>query len=865
MATDATLDEKISPMMLQWHECKKKSEGALLLFRLGDFYEAFYADAVTLAKELELTLTKRQEIPMAGVPFHTSESYIDKLVGKGYRVAVAEQVEDPKQVKGIVKREVVRIVTPGTLVNSSLLSEKSNNFIACISHFNHTLGLSVLDLTTAEFKVLEFETFSSLSDELIRLRPKELLVSEKTAAQYELPLKDLYNQISCSGSIREQWHFDPELTVNFLISHFQVLSLDSFGMQGMDAALHAAGSLLAYVKDDLNGSIGHIQTLKKEKLGKYMCLDGVSLRHLEILQSLHDGETESSLLHLLDQTKTPMGARLLKNRLTHPLLSVEDIKKRQEAVSFFLSFSRFKEFIQCLSEIKDLERLIMKVETGFASPRDLLGLKISLSRAPTLFSLLEAASSPLISEPAKKLCDVSEITQKIRCALSDEPPFRLSDGNVIKQGFNPELDELRSICAHNHQWIADYQNTLREETQIKTLKIGFTKAFGYYIEVSRGQAEKMPSSFQRRQTLLNAERFITPELKEYEHKVLSAEDKIASLESCLFHELRLSVAAYGTVIREIAKAIAEIDYLSSLATVALKHNYVCPVIDEGSIFHIEGGRHPVIESTLQSDSFIPNDTFLDSGDNRLFVITGPNMAGKSTFIRQVALIAILAQIGSFVPAKKAHIGLIDKVFTRIGASDNRAKGQSTFMVEMTETANILHGATDRSLVILDEIGRGTGTYDGISIAWAVAEYLLTTPGKQAKTLFATHYCELTRLEGKIPGAINYNAAVHESDKDIVFLRKIVRGGTDKSYGIHVAKLAGLPASLLKNAKEMLVSLEKGKPDKKKVSAKELQLSLFEPAAPEKNPLIEKLKNLDLNTLSPMEALNLLFDWKKQLL
>jgi DNA mismatch repair protein MutS len=865
MATDATLDEKISPMMLQWHECKKKSEGALLLFRLGDFYEAFYADAVTLAKELELTLTKRQETPMAGIPFHTSEGYIDKLVGKGYRVAVAEQVEDPKLVKGIVKREVVRIVTPGTLINSSLLSEKSNNFIACLSHFNHTLGLSVLDLTTAEFKVLEFETFSALSDELLRLSPKELLISEKTAAQYEYPIKSLQNQISCLASIRDQWHFDPELTVKFLISHFQVLSLDSFGIQGMDAALHAAGSLLAYVKDDLNGSISHIQTLKKERPGKYMCLDGVSLRHLEILQSLHDGERESSLLHLLDQTQTPMGARLLKNWLTHPLLSVDDIKKRQEAISFFLSFSGFKDLVQCLSQIKDLERLIMKVETGFANPRDLLGLKISLSEAPTLLSLLKATSSPLVSDLTKKLCDVSEITQKIHSALSDEPPFRLSDGNVIKEGFSLELDELRRISGHDHQWIADYQNTLREETQIKTLKVGFTKAFGYYIEVSRGQAEKMPSSFQRRQTLLNAERFITPELKEYEHKVLSAEDKIASLESFLFHELRLSVAMYGTVIREIATAIAEIDCLSSLATVALKHDYVCPIIDEGSIFHVEGGRHPVIESTLHCDSFIPNDTFLDSGDNRLFVITGPNMAGKSTFIRQVALIAILAQIGSFVPAKKAHIGIVDKVFTRIGASDNLAKGQSTFMVEMTETANILQGATDRSLVILDEIGRGTSTYDGISIAWAVAEYLLTTPGKQAKTLFATHYCELTRLEGKIPGAINYNVAVHESDKDIVFLRKIVRGGTDKSYGIHVAKLAGLPASLLKNAKEMLVSLEKGKTDKKKVSAKEVQLSLFEPAAPQKHPLVEKLKDLDLNTLSPMDALNLLFELKKQLL
>ncbi len=865
MASDSSVDEKISPMMMQWHECKKKSEGALLLFRLGDFYEAFYADAVALAKELDLTLTKRQEIPMAGIPFHTSEAYVDKLVGKGYRVAIAEQIEDPKQVKGLVKREIVRIVTPGTLINSTLLSEKSNNFIACLSLFNHILGLSVLDLTTAEFKVLEFETFSSLADELIRLSPKELLVSEKAMTAHTEALKDLQNQISCSLLVREQWHFDPELTVNFLISHFQVLSLDGFGMQGMDAALHAAGSLLTFVKDELNVSINHIQTLHKERLGKYMCLDGVSLRHLEILESLHDNQDNSSLLHLLDQTKTPMGARLLKNWLTHPLLSVEDIKQRQDAIAFYLLFSNLKDLTRSLSEIRDLERLIMKVETGFASPKDLLGLKISLNEAPVLLSLLENTSSSLLKTLTQNLCDVTEITQKIQEALSDEPPFRLSDGNVIKQGFNAELDELRKICGHDHKWIADYQNTLREETQIRTLKVGFTKAFGYYIEVSRGQAGKMPDSFQRRQTLLNAERFITPELKEYEHKVLSAEDKISSLESQLFHQLRIEIATHANVIRAIASAIGQIDCLLSLADTASKHGYVCPIVDEGSIFHVEGGRHPVIEAALRSDSFIPNDTFLDSKDNRLFVITGPNMAGKSTFIRQVALIAILAQIGSFVPAKKAHIGVIDKVFTRIGASDNLSKGQSTFMVEMTETASILHNATDRSLVILDEIGRGTSTYDGISIAWAVAEYLLTTTGKQAKTLFATHYCELTQLEGKIPGAINYNVAVHESEKGITFLRKIVRGGTDKSYGIHVAKLAGLPPSLLKKAEGMLKTLEKGKGEKKEKPISELQLSFFSQASPpQDHALLKRLKELDVNELSPMEALKTLFEWKKQL-
>jgi len=853
--------------MMQWQECKKKSEGALLLFRLGDFYEAFYADAATLANELGVTLTKRQGTPMAGVPFHASDSYIDKLVGKGHRVAIAEQIEDPKLVKGIVKRDVVRIITPGTLINSSLLSEKSNNFIACLSLFNQTLGLSILDVTTAEFKVLEFETFGAFSDELSRLKPKELLVSEKTMKIHEEALKELQSSLSFSLALREQWHFDPEQTLNFLTSHFKVLSLEGFGMHGMDAAIHAAGSLLTYVKDELSVCIDHIQTVHKETSGKYMSLDSVSLRHLEILDSLHEKQNQNTLLSLIDHTKTPMGARLIKNWLTHPLLCVQEIQKRQNAITSFLSFSKTKDLAESLSHVKDLERLIMKVETGFANPKDLLGLKLSLNEAPIVLDLLKETPSPLLKELTQKLSDVSSITGKIDKVLSDDPPFRLSDGNVIKEGFNEELDELKLLCGHDHRWIAEYQNSLRDETQIKTLKVGFTKAFGYYIEVSRGQADKMPSSFQRRQTLLNSERFITPELKEYEHKVLSAEDKIATIEARLFQELKLEIAVYGKVIRNIAHAIAQIDSLLSLAQAAIQNDYCCPLVDEGTLFHIEGGRHPVIEASLRTGSFIPNDTFLDSNTNRLFVITGPNMSGKSTFIRQVALIAILAQIGSFVPAKKAHIGIIDKVFTRIGASDNLTKGQSTFMVEMTETANILHNVTDRSLVILDEIGRGTSTYDGISIAWAVAEYLLTTKGKQAKTLFATHYCELTQLEEKIPGAVNYNVDVHESNKDIVFLRKIVRGGTDKSYGIHVAKLAGLPFSLLNKAQDMLKNLERRsqkkdqKADKKTV---EDQLSLFPTLSPLDEKVLNDLKALDLNKTTPIEALQLLYNWKKEI-
>lgn len=861
MTLDTLLEEKTSPMMMQWHACKKQAENSILLFRLGDFYESFYADASILAKELELTLTKRQEIPMAGIPFHTSEAYIDKLVGKGYRVAIAEQIEDPKQVKGLVKREVVRIVTPGTLINSSLLSEKSNNFIASLSLLNHVIGLSLLDLTTAEFKVFEFEHFSSLMDELIRLSPKELLVSEKIAKTYKDSLDELKRQISFSLILKEDWVFEHENAYHFLTRHFQVLSLDGFALRGMPAAINAAGALLSYVKDSLNVSIDHIQTIQKESASQYMCLDSTSLKHLEILESLYEKQSQSTLLHLLDKTKTPMGARLLKFWITHPLLCLESIVKRQDAIEFFTTFPGLTDLKKALKEIKDLERLIMKVETGFAGPKDLFGLKLSLDETPTLLSLLKDSSSTLLQELLLKLADVSEIRTRIQATLQNEPPFRLSDGQVIRSGFNQALDELRLISGSDHSWIAEYQSKLREETQIKTLKVSYTKAFGYYIEVSRGQAEKMPSTFQRRQTLLNTERFITPELKEYEYKVLSAEEKITALEATLFQDLRKEIASYGKVIREIATSIAQIDCLSSLAEIALEFSYVRPLIDEGSVFQIQAGRHPVIEASLISDNFIPNDTFLDSSNNRLFVITGPNMAGKSTFIRQVALIAILGQMGSFVPATRAHLGILDKVFTRIGASDNLSRGQSTFMVEMTETASILHNATDRSLVILDEIGRGTSTYDGISIAWAVAEYLLTTEGKKAKTLFATHYYELTELEGKIPGAINYNVAVHESEKGIVFLRKIVKGGTDKSYGIHVAKLAGLPSFVLKKAQEMLKNLEKKGPVQKIVK-KEEQLSLFTPLSPSERSTLEELRSLNINSITPLEALTRISEWKK---
>jgi DNA mismatch repair protein MutS len=852
-------DEKISPMMLQWHTCKKKAKEAILLFRLGDFYEAFYQDAKIIAKELDLTLTKRQDTPMAGIPFHTTEAYIDKLVSKGYHVAIAEQMEDAKEVKGLVKRDIVRIITPGTVIQSSLLSEKRNNFLASVCILNQTFGLALLDLTTAECKVMEFESISSLLDEIIRLKPKEVLLTEKSFSTYKLEWQELKQEINLSITMREEWHFSHQCAVDLLTRHFGVQSLDGFGLQGMVSAINAMGSLFSYVTEELSLSLNHIHSLQKEQSSQYMSLDTATLRHLEILENTQ--EPSCTLLDHLDKTLTPMGGRLLKHWVCHPLLSLESIHARQDAVEFFIGFPDLESLKESLGNIRDIERLIMRIDTGFATPKDLLSLRLSLQQIPHIMRILSDTPCFLLQEKAKELKDVSFLTQKLESALQEQLPLRLSDGNIIQEGFNKELDELRALCKDSQTWIANYQTTLREETKIKTLKVGYTKAFGYFIEVSRGQSEKMPSSFQRRQTLVNAERFITEELKEYEHKVLSAEERISGIETALFHDLCKEVSLQGKVLRSMASAIAHIDCLLSLAEVSSEYRYIKPILDEERVFHIEAGRHPIVEAKLRTSTFIANDTFLDDKERQLFIITGPNMAGKSTFIRQVALISILAQIGCFVPAKKAHIGLIDKVFSRIGASDNLARGHSTFMVEMMETAHILHNATDRSLVILDEIGRGTSTYDGISLAWAIAEYLLTTPGKKAKTLFATHYYELTQMEGKIFGAINYNVAVHESAKGIVFLHKIVQGGTDKSYGIHVARLAGLPSLVLQKAQEMLKTLEKNTPMKgKPLIKKEEQLSFFTVS----DPILEEIRSLQIDHITPIEALQKLLAWKKSL-
>ncbi len=814
--------------MIQWNACKKVAGDALLLFRMGDFYEAFYEDAALIARELDLTLTSRQEIPMSGVPYHTSEAYIDKLVSRGYRVAVAEQTSDPKESKGLVKREVVRVVTPGTVINSSLLSDKANNFFASLTQVGSIYGLAFLDLTTADFRVCEFEHEQDLLNEIYRLHPAEFLTSKKFSNKHREIFEEVRHSYQYLLNVEEDWKFDHQICCEFLASHFRVLTLDGFGLKGMTAGINAAGALLGYLKDILCLPVDHIQEIQPYSTSHFMTLDRMTQRNLELTRSQADGSRRNTLLGILDHTCTPMGGRLIHHWTKQPLLDSNAIKARHDTLDAFIKKNWvLDKFRTLLNPVKDIERLMMKINSNYATPRDLVALRFSLEPMEHLKGvLLELTQdSALIQQNASKLHSLPEMTGLIANALVDEPPLRLSDGNIFRDGFHKELDELREISRDSKTWLAKYQSQLKEESGIKTLKVGYTKMFGYYIEVSKGQSENVPETFQRRQTLINAERYITPELKEYEQKVLTAEEKINALESELFNSIRQEIAKFSGEVLTIAQALAKLDCLQSLAEAARRFDYSRPIIDESQKLEICQGRHPVIEAVHVGGKFVPNDTLLDDQDNRLLLITGPNMAGKSTYIRQVALIAIMAQMGSFVPAKSAHIGLIDKVFTRIGASDDLARGQSTFMVEMTETANILNNATSRSLVILDEIGRGTSTYDGISIAWSVAEYLLTTEGKMAKTLFATHYWELTKLEEKVPGAVNYNVAVHESNEDIIFLRKIVRGGTDKSYGIHVGRLAGLPLHVIERANEILLHLEENANRK----------SAFEPSKPKSRP------------------------------
>ena len=800
--------EKLTPMMVQWHACKKDAGSALLFFRLGDFYELFHDDAVVAAKELNLTLTKRQEVPMAGVPAHTCEAYVDKLIKKGYCVAIAEQTEDPQNGKGIVNREVIRILSPGSLMTSSLIAEDANNYFASVTQVGGIIGLSFLDLTTGEFRAIELQEERQILSELYRLRPAEILTSKRFREKCDHLFREISLSYNVMFTVLEDWKFDHQLTYNTLVDLLKVKSLDGFGLKGMVAAVNASGALLAHLRDTLCQTLDQITEIQTYSTDEFMVLDMMTQRNLELTDSLYEGGKKNTLLSVLDKTATPMGARLLRRWIKQPLLDISAIEARQEAIASLITAPDKLENLQkALEQIRDMERLMTRITSNIGSPRDLVALRFSLAALPMIKELLQGLHAHMLISIERELDPLPELCSLMAAALVDEPPLRVSDGQVIRLGYHEELDELRSLSTDSKNWIANYQTELRETLGIKTLKVGFNRMFGYFIEVSRQQSEKMPDTFLRRQTLVNGERYISPELKDYETKVLTAEDKISRLELELFHAVRHQAAAFNLQVCQMARQLATLDVLISLSAVAITNRYTRPDVDKSELLIIKEGRHPIVESVHTQEPFISNDTFLNGDDQKMYLITGPNMAGKSTFIRQVALITIMAQMGSFVPASYVHLGVIDKVFTRIGANDDLARGQSTFMVEMTETANILNNVTNRSLVILDEIGRGTSTYDGISIAWAVAEYLLTAENKTPKTLFATHYWELTKLEGKIPGAVNYNVAVSETHEGIIFLRKIIRGGTDKSYGIHVAKLAGLPLWVIQRSQELLSHLE----------------------------------------------------------
>lgn len=810
--------------MLQWKQCKDQAGSALLLFRLGDFYEAFYEDAQVIAKELGLTLTHRQGIPMCGVPWHTTEGYVDSLVEAGFRVAIAEQVEGDKNGpgKGLMSRMISRIVSPGTgglTAPTSTEGRGTHTFFAAITrekeHYGLVYGLALLDIQTAQFLLFESSNKAAFINTILRYAPKELFIPHHFITLEPELMHELDYALRPRIEEDRSFRFDRERTggLTTLHSHFQVHTLDGFGLKEMHAAICSAGALLSYVQGELHINTSHIRKCSPIHAENHMLLDRATLSHLEIVEPLSQSKKgartpKRTLLDIIDATNTPMGARLLRQWLLSPLLHVQEINARQDAIAECLKLALSVD--DSLARIDDIERIAYRIQAGLAGPRDYVALKASLRECANIKKYLDNCTSPLLTTLRAKfevsVPHVEEVHTLIERALVDNPPLRVSDGSLFKRGYNAELDELYNLRSNGHEWLHNFQNKLREELGIKTIKVGFTKMFGYYIEVSRGASQKMPDTFVRRQTLVNAERYICPELKDYEEKILQSDARTAELEQQCFQAIQAYVTEKIAPLLEAAHIIATLDVIRSLAITAEKHHFKRPIVDSSKGIEIVGGRHPVIEAHLTTP-FTPNDIHLGCDEKTLMLLTGPNMAGKSTYIRQVALLVILAQIGSFIPAAKAKIGIVDKVFSRIGASDDIARGQSTFMVEMAETASILNLASNRSLVILDEIGRGTSTYDGISIAWAVAEFLIM---KGVKTLFATHYYELTELENHFPCVCNYHVAVSEHQDGITFLHTIVKGKTDRSYGIHVARIAGLPPSVVARATVILAELEKQK-------------------------------------------------------
>jgi DNA mismatch repair protein MutS len=861
-----------TPLMTQFHKIKSEHPDTILLFRVGDFFETFEDDAKTASKVLGITLTKRANgkatsVPLAGFPHHAIDTYLPKLVKAGYRVAVCEQVENPKFAKGIVKREVVEVVTPGVVYSDKLLDHKKNNYLAAIYFNGDVAGISYCDISTGEFQVYETSAIK-VAEQIETINPAEILIAKKQRDDI-IPLTERMN-LNPKISRIDDWIFNFDYATDLLKEQFKTQNLKGFGIEKLNTGIIAAGTILHYLKETQKSNLGHLTKISLYNPSEYMYLDLSTKRNLEILYTMQEGSREGSLISVLDKTKTAMGARLLKRWVNAPLRNKEQIEKRLECVEDFYKNKTLRENLQNeFREIGDLERLISKVSTGRANPRELVYLKNSIKKVPLLKQLLDQSNSEIVGIINSKLHDLTDIFEKVENAIVDEPPISLKDGGIIREGYNPELDELRNLSMNAKSWIANMQKTERERSGIPSLKVSYNKVFGYYIEITNAHKDKIPDNYIRKQTLVSSERYITPELKEYEDKILNAEENIGILEHQLFNEVRLAVANEASKIQENAKLIAMLDCYLSFAECAQEYNYIKPQINTSEKIIVKAGRHPVVERILPpGEKFTANDYNLDNSDTQIIILTGPNMSGKSVYLRQIGLIVLLAQIGSYVPADKAEIGIVDRIYTRVGASDNISAGESTFLVEMQEAANILNNATSKSLILLDEIGRGTSTFDGISIAWAITEYLHENPTVRPKTLFATHYHELNEMASIFPRIKNFKVEVREYDDKVIFLHKVSSGGADHSYGIQVAQMAGLPSFVTNRAKEILINLEEKEltpydyKEKriKKIKQDEYQISLFEMKDDE---LRDEISNISVDEMTPIEALNRLNELKKK--
>ncbi len=876
----------LTPMMQQYMETKKQYKDCILFYRLGDFYEMFFEDAITASRELEITLTGKdcgleERAPMCGVPFHAVDGYLNRLVSKGYKVAICEQVEDPKLAKGIVKREVIRIVTPGTNLNTQALEESKNNYLMCIACFQNRIGVSIVDVTTGDFYMTEVEGLAKLQDEIYKYMPTEIICNDAfVMSGYDI--EDLKGRLGMAVYTLEPWYFDDDGCRKCLMNHFKVNTLAGLGLEDFPSGMISAGAAMQYLLETQKTDLTHINHIIPYLASRFMLLDSSTRRNLELTETLREKQKKGSLLWVLDKTKTAMGARRLRSDIEQPLINIDDINARLDAVEQLCKNTVSRDEIrEYLNPIYDMERLLGKVSYKSANPRDLLAFANSMEMLPHIKTVLKEFDCRLLSEIEQEMDGLEDLYHLIKDAICDDPPVMIREGGMIRTGFDKDIDMLRTAKTEGKTWLAKLEEEDRERTGIKNLKIKYNKVFGYYFEVTNSYKDMVPDDYIRKQTLVNAERYMTPKLKELEDTILNAEDKLNTLEYDVFCKVRDDIAKELERIQKTAKAVARLDVFASLSVVAEQNHYVRPALNEKGVIDIKDGRHPVVEKMIDNDMFVANDTYLNNSNHCIAVITGPNMAGKSTYMRQSALIVLMAQLGSFVPAKSANIGIVDRIFTRVGASDDLASGQSTFMVEMNEVANILRNATSKSLLVLDEIGRGTSTFDGLSIAWAVIEHISNKKLLGAKTLFATHYHELTELEGKMNNVNNYCIAVKEKGDDIVFLRKIIKGGADRSYGIQVAKLAGVPDMVIDRAKEIAEQLSDNditekvqsiavdtRGDKRKSKPVHYddvtmgQMTLSDTVKDE--DIIQELKEIDITTLTPMDAMNTLYRLQNKL-